>query len=83
MIKELKLLLIDELNLEGVSPDDIDEDGAMFGDGLGLDSIDALEIAVILDQRYGIRIKSGDDLNEKIFSTPRALAEFIEKNKQK
>ena len=78
MIKELKLLLIDELNLEGVLPDEIDEDGAMFGDGLGLDSIDALEIAVILDQRYGIKIKSGDDMNEKIFSTPRSLANFIE-----
>ena len=78
MITELKQLLIDELNLEGVAPDDIDENGAMFGDGLGLDSIDALELAVIIDQRYGIKIKSGDDMNEKIFSTPRALADFIE-----
>jgi len=83
MIKELKLLLIDELNLEGISPDDIDDDGAMFGDGLGLDSIDALELAVILDQRYGIKIKSGDDINEKIFSTPRALADFIKSNQQR
>jgi len=81
MIIELKKLLIDELNLEGVVPEDIDENAPLFGDGLGLDSIDALELAVIMDKRYAIKIKAGDDLNDKIFSTPRALADYIEANR--
>ena len=82
MITEIKLLLINELNLEGVSPEDIDENAPMFRDGLGLDSIDALELAVIMDKNYGIKIESGDDLNQKIFSSPRALAEFIKDNRK-
>ena len=82
MIIEIKLLLINELNLEGVSPEDIDENAPMFRDGLGLDSIDALELAVIMDKNYGIKIESGDDLNQKIFLSPRALAEFIKDNRK-
>lgn len=81
MITELKLLLIDELNLEGMMPDEIDENAPLFGDGLGLDSIDALELAVIMDKRYAIKIKAGDELNDKIFSTPRALANYIKINR--
>ena len=81
MIEELKSLLISELNLEGVLPEEIDENAPLFREGLGLDSIDALELAVIMDQKYGIKIESGDDQNTQIFSSPRALADFIENNK--
>ena len=57
MIDELKGLLIEELHLEGVSPDDIKPDAPLFNDGLGLDSIDALELAVALDKKYGVKSK--------------------------
>jgi acyl carrier protein len=82
MITELKTLLIDELNLEDMSPGDIDDNAPLFGEGLGLDSIDALELAVIMEKKYGIKIESGDDKNQQIFSTPLALAEFIETNRK-
>lgn len=82
MITEIKNLLINELNLEGMSLQDIDENAPLFGDGLGLDSIDALELAVIMEKNYGIKIISGDDKNQQIFSTPSALAEFIEANRK-
>lgn len=77
MIDELKALLISELNLEDVAADDIDENAPLFREGLGLDSIDALELAVILDKKYGIKIKSSDERNKEIFSSLNALAGFI------
>ena len=81
MINELKLLLINELNLEGVEPEDIDDNAPLFQEGLGLDSIDALELAVIMDKKYGIKIESGDDLNQEIFASPRSLADYIENHR--
>ena len=57
MIDELKALLISELNLEDITPDDIDTSAPLFREGLGLDSIDALELAVVLDKKYSIKIK--------------------------
>lgn len=77
MIDELKALLISELNLEDITPDDIDASAPLFREGLGLDSIDALELAVILDKKYGIKIKSSDERNKEIFSSLNALADFI------
>ena len=81
MLNELKSLLVSELNLEDITPDQIDADAPLFGEGLGLDSIDALELAVILDKKYGIKIQSSDDLNEQIFSSLSALATFILENR--
>jgi acyl carrier protein len=81
VIDELKALLIDELNLEDVSPADIDEQAPLFREGLGLDSIDALELAVILDQKYGVKIKSDDERNADIFSSLSALADFVSENR--
>jgi len=81
MIDELKALLINELNLEDLSPEDIDENLPLFGDGLGLDSIDALELAVILDKTYGVKIKSGDSRNDEIFSSLSSLAKFVSENR--
>lgn len=83
MIDELKSLLINELNLEDMSPADIDEDAPLFREGLGLDSIDALELAVILDQKYGVKIKSDDERNADIFSSLSALADFVAENRSR
>lgn len=81
MIDELKALLISELNLEDITPDDIDAGAPLFRDGLGLDSIDALELAVVLDKKYGIKIKSSDERNKQIFSSLNALTDFITDNR--
>jgi acyl carrier protein len=83
VIDELKILLINELNLEDISPADIKENAPLFRDGLGLDSIDALELAVILDQKYGVKIKSDDERNADIFSSLNALAEFVAENRSR
>jgi acyl carrier protein len=79
--QELKALLVNELNLEDISPDDIDEAAPLFRDGLGLDSIDALELSVIIDRQYGIKIKAEDERNAEIFSSLNALAAFISENR--
>jgi acyl carrier protein len=81
LVSELKQLMIDGLNLEDVGPEDIEPEAPLFGDGLGLDSIDALEIAVLLDRKYGVKISSGDDRNPAIFANLRSLAEFVQSNR--
>ena len=83
LISELKTLMIEGLHLEEIKADDIDLDEPLFGEGLGLDSIDALEISVLLDRKYGVRISSGDDRNLEIFSSLRALTEFVAANRNK
>ncbi len=83
LVSELKDLLIEGLHLEDVEPDDIGLDEPLFGDGLGLDSIDALEIAVLLDRKYGVRITSGDDKNPEIFASISSLASFVAENRSK
>lgn len=74
---ELKNLLIEGLRLEDLTPDDIDPDAPLFGAGLGLDSIDALELGVMLDRIYGVKITTGDERNPRIFASLKALAEFV------
>lgn len=81
MLDELRRLLVEELNLEGVKPEDIKDDEPLFGGGLGLDSIDALELAIVIERTYGVKIKSGDDRNQEIFSSLAALAKHIEANR--
>ncbi|MBS1212517.1 MAG: acyl carrier protein [Proteobacteria bacterium] len=81
LIDELKKLLIEGLRLEEVAPEDIEPEAALFGSGLGLDSIDALEIGVMLDRQYGVKIVSGDERNPQIFSSLSALAEFVAANR--
>jgi len=83
LLDELKCLLIKELNLEDVSVDDIDVNEPLFGSGLGLDSIDALELAIVIERSYGVKIKSGDENNEQIFSSLSALAAHVEANRSK
>ena len=65
------------LNLEDVTPDDIEPEDNLFDDGLGLDSIDALEIAVAVSQNYGVHIKAEDEETKEVFRTLRTLSAFI------
>jgi acyl carrier protein len=83
LLEELRKVLVEELNLEDIKPEDIDANEPLFGGGLGLDSIDALELAIVVERKYGVKIKSGDDRNEKIFSSLAALAAHIEANRSK
>lgn len=76
LIDKLRQEIIQQLNLEDMKPEDIDPDAALFGDGLGLDSIDALEIIVLLEKNYGIKIEDPKE-GKKIFSSIRTLAHFI------
>ena len=75
--EELKNKLISQLNLEDVNPADIENDAALFGDGLGLDSIDALEIIVLLDNDYGITLANPEE-GKDVFYSINTLADFIE-----
>ncbi len=72
----LKELLISQLNIEGITPDRIQDDDALFGDGLGLDSLDAVEIVVLLQRNFGVEVKDMEKGRE-IFRTVRSLAEFV------
>ncbi|WP_028455797.1 phosphopantetheine-binding protein [Chitinilyticum litopenaei] len=78
LISEIKLFVIETLNLEDVGADDIDSDAPLFGDGLGLDSIDALELGVGLQKRYGIKLQSDAAENRRHFASIRALAELVQ-----
>ena len=77
---EIKEELIKHLNLEDVSVDDIQDETPLFGDGLGLDSIDALEIIVMLDNKFGVVISDPEE-GAKIFQNINTIAEFIETQK--
>ena len=79
--RELKHLIVEALMLEDVEPGDIDTDAALFGDGLGLDSIDALELALAIERRFGVKIQPGEDEAPKIFASVRALAQHLEANR--
>ena len=83
LMQELKEALIETLNLEDITPDEIDNEAPLFGDeGLGLDSIDALEIILILERNYGIRIANPAE-GKSIFYSVRTLADFITANRTK
>jgi acyl carrier protein len=74
---EIKLLIIESLHLDGVTVDAIDANAPLFGEGLGLDSIDALEIAMEIRKRYGVRATGDDARNREIFTSVRSLAGFV------
>jgi len=73
---EVAALIVEALNLD-VQPQDIDPQAPLYGDGLGLDSIDMLEIALVVSKRYGFQLKSDNENNQQIFASLQALAEHI------
>jgi len=79
---EVAALIVEALHLE-VSAEEIDPEAPLFGEGLGLDSIDALEIALAVSRRYGFQLRSDDEHNGQIFASLRSLAAHIEKNRVK
>ena len=75
--ERLKSLMIESLSLEGITPDMIEDDVPLFGEGLGLDSVDALELVVALEKEFQIRIE-GDDATREAFGSVARLADFVE-----
>jgi len=80
LITKLKEQVIEQLNLEDINPEDIDEKEPLFGDGLGLDSIDALELIVLLEREYGIKINDPSK-GKKIFTSIETMAKYITENR--
>lgn len=77
LIEKLKAQLIEALNLEEITPEDIDPEAPLFGDdGLGLDSIDALEIILLLDKDYGIKLKNPAE-GKQVFYSVKTMADYI------
>ncbi|MCK7592361.1 phosphopantetheine-binding protein [Pseudomarimonas salicorniae] len=79
--RELAVLLVEALNLETVTAEDIDPEAALFGEGLGLDSIDALELALAISKRYGFQLRSDSEQNRRIFASLRALSAHVEQHR--
>ena len=75
---ELKKLIIESLCLEDIVPEDIDSEEPLFGEGLGLDSIDALELGIALQKFYGIKLKENAEENKDHFANVKSLATFIQ-----
>ena len=82
LVLELKNELIKVLNLEGVKPEDIGDDSELFGGGLGPDSIDALELIVLLEKNYGIKLKDPAQ-GKEIFKSVRTMAEYVRAHRTK
>ncbi len=78
--REIKELIVRELNLEGRDPATIEDDAPLFGEGLGLDSLDALQLAMSVEERYGVRIPEGDEARS-IFASVTALAKHVAEKK--
>lgn len=82
LILEVKTKIIEVLNLEEMTPEDIDTDSPLFGAGLGLDSIDALELIVLLEKSYGIKLANPSE-GKAIFKNIRTIAEYVKEHRTK
>ena len=82
LILGLKNRILEALKLEDMTPEDIDSDAPLFKDGLGLDSIDALELMLLLEKNYGIKLKSPAE-GKEIFKSVRTMAEYVAANRVK
>lgn len=83
LIEQIKLQIIEALNLEGMTPDQIDDNAPLFGDeGLGLDSIDVLELIVLMEKNYGIRLSSPAE-GKEVFQSVAVMADYVSKNRKK
>lgn len=80
LIATLKVQIIEQLNLVDVQPESIDENAPLFGEGLGLDSIDALELILLMQKKYNIKVATAEE-GQKVFSSVKAMAEFIQSHK--
>lgn len=78
---ELAKLLVESLNLEGVTPEEIDSEAPLFNAGLGLDSIDALELSLAISKKYGVQLKSDSEDNRRVFASLRSLNDYVQANK--
>jgi acyl carrier protein len=78
---EVAQLIVETLNLEDIGAEEIERDAPLFRDGLGLDSIDALELSLGIKQRYGIQLRADDENIAAIFATLASLAQYIEENR--
>lgn len=79
--QDLKVLIIETLDLEDIGSDDIDSEAPLFGDGLGLDSIDALELGLAVAKRYDVKINAEDETTRAHFASVAALAQFVRNNR--
>lgn len=82
LIREVAALIVEALNLE-VQPHEIPPDAALYGDGLGLDSIDMLEISLVISKRYGFQLRSDNKNNDEIYSSLRAMCTYIASQRTK
>ena len=78
--REVAELMVESLNLE-VAPDQIAPDAALYGEGLGLDSIDVLEVDLVVSKRYGLQLRANSENNRQVFSSLRSLADYIAANR--
>ena len=79
---DLKKRIIEELNLQDIKPEDIVDDAPLFGDGLGLDSIDALELVVLMEKYYGVKV-TDESVGKKVLQSINSMAEYIQQEKSK
>ncbi|HMG82845.1 MAG TPA: phosphopantetheine-binding protein [Ferruginibacter sp.] len=82
LIADLKAQIIEQLNLQDTKPEDISDDQPLFNEGLGLDSIDALELIVLLQQHYKIKLSNAED-GPKVFKSVKTMAEYITEHQPK
>lgn len=80
---EIKELIVEALMLEDVTPDEIETEEPLFIEGLGLDSIDALELAIAIEKKYGIKLNASDEEKRQVFTSVKTLAAFIGANSEK
>ena len=78
--ESVKRLIVEALMLEDLEPSQIDEQAPLFGEGLGLDSIDALELAIAIDKKFGVKIEAEDERNKEIFRSVASLSRHIAAN---
>ena len=78
---EIKALIVEALALEDVKPEEIETEAPLFVEGLGLDSIDVLEVALAVSRQYGVKLRSDDEASPKIFSSLRALNQHIQEHR--
>lgn len=81
LVREIKELIIEALMLQDMTPEDIDEEAPLIVEGLGLDSIDVLELAMAIGKKYGVKTKADDAQNRQVFASVRNLARFVQEQR--